>query len=287
LATVTQPGTTSVQPPPNLKARLKEAYDAITPTYNQWTFMHRAHRLHYVEALIRLLQADQAERHKNGGSPPDPELLTMREGVQVISLRGMQALEVGCGSGVPVIEVLLAKDLDVIGVDLSGAQLELARTHFPLQTTNLQAVWAEKDMMDLRYPPDEFDVILGLYSLIHLPREEQTVFLHRAVRWLKPGGLILMNFARDELEGEVNERWLGHEKGWMFWSSWGEEKSVRMIEGLGFEVLVREVTGLGGGEEDVADAAFVWVIARKRLESPSPEPPVESEEQVAGPAGEE
>lgn len=222
--------------------------------------------MNYATRLVHLLQREVAA--KEGQEPPNMELYSAQLGIRLISLRGMHALEVGCGSGVPVLEILLAKEMDVIGVDLSPEQLALAAGHFPLQTAGLQAVWAEKDMMDLRYPPNEFDVIVGLYSLIHLPREEQTVFLHRVVRWLKPGGMILMNFAQEELEGDVNEKWLGHEKGWMYWSSWGEEKTIQLIEDLGFEILVREV-----GHDDPADANFVWVIAKKL--APVEQDPVE------------
>ncbi|KAK4043865.1 S-adenosyl-L-methionine-dependent methyltransferase [Parachaetomium inaequale] len=262
LQTVTQPGTTSDEPPPDLKQRIKESYDAIAVAYNQWALMHRSDRFDYVCRLIRLLQDD---RSTNGAEEPDPDLPSTQDNIQIISLRGMQALEVGCGSGVPVLEVLLAKDMDTIGVDLSSTQIALAKAHFPNQMAALQAVWAEKDMMELRYPPDMFHVVVALYSLNHLPREEQTVFLARVHRWLKVGGMVMINFPQEEREGDVEEHWLGHPQGWMFWSSWGEEKMMQVIEGLeGMEVLVKEVKGGDGGDED---PKYVWVIARKNYET--------------------
>jgi 2-polyprenyl-3-methyl-5-hydroxy-6-metoxy-1,4-benzoquinol methylase len=254
LSTVVQPGPTSVQPPADLKARLKQSYNEVAPAYNQWTTGHNNLRMDYTARLIKLLQT---ERSKNGASP-DPDAPSTLVGIHLPpSLRGTHALEVGCGAGIPVVEILLAKDMDVMGVDLSGAQLALARGHFPDQTAAGQVVWDEHDMMELRFPPDEFTVVVGLYSLIHLPREEQTVFLHRAFRWLKPGGMMLINFAKEETEGEVMEEWLGKSEGWMYWSSWGEEKMMQIITGLGMEVLVQETT------EDELDSKFVWVIARK------------------------
>ena len=43
----------------------------------------------------------------------------------------------------------------------------------------------------------------------------------------------------------------------MYWSSWGEEGSVTMLEEAGFKVLVRERKKVG------VDAEFLWVIAQK------------------------
>lgn len=115
----------------------------------------------------------------------------------------------------------------------------------------------ESDMLSLSFPPASFDAVTGFYSIIHLPRGEQTQLMAKIAEWVKPGGYLLANFAVEPLSTFEQEKWLGHEKGWMFWSSWGEEKSVEMVEKAGFEVEVREVKQAEG------DVAFVWVLARK------------------------
>lgn len=285
LETVMQPGATSAELPANVKERVKESYDAIATAYNQWTLLHQARRMHYTTRLLEFIQADRRntletgrneQARKKGGekgglttpaADKKGKIDDNNDGGNLVSLKGMHALEVGCGTGVPVLEILLSNEMDTIGVDISGSQIALARANFPHQTATLQAVWAERDMMDLRYPPANFDVVIGLYSLNHLPREEQTVFLHRAHRWLKPGGMLMVNFPQQELQSEVAEHWLEQDKGWMFWSSWGEEKTIQVIEGLeGMEVLLKEVTEAGEG-----DPAFVWVIARKNRVAKSAE----------------
>ena len=275
LSTVTQPGTTSVEPPPDFKERIAETYDAITTYYDQWTLMHRSQRMNYTALVLRLLQTELSRNgatngdtngdtngNTNGVAPPSeldaPSMDMLGLGMDMIPvLRGKHALDVGCGSGVPVLELLLAEEMETIGVDVSAGQLALARNHFPEATAAGQAVWAEKDMMELRYPPDEFHLVVGLYSLLHLPREEQTVFLHRAYMWLKPGGILMINFPKQELEGLVIEHWLDLRDAWMYWSSWGEDKTMQIINELGLEVLLQEET------TDVRDGDFVWVIAKK------------------------
>ncbi|KAL1840394.1 hypothetical protein VTJ49DRAFT_520 [Mycothermus thermophilus] len=195
-----------------------------------------------------------------------------------VSLRGMKALEVGCGAGLPVLNLFLQEKMDAVGVDLSSVQLGLAEENTkpspPASSCDLNRLrqcsdgysprgkleLVESDMMELRYPPESFDAIVGLYSLVHLPREEQTVFLHRAARWLKREGLLMVNFAREEVEGEVRTGWLGQEEGWVYFSGWGE-KTVKVLEEAGLEVLEREVAD---GVDGVSGLTYVWVIARKK-----------------------
>lgn len=98
---------------------------------------------------------------------------------------------------------------------------------------------------------------LTIHVVIHLPREEQTQLVQKIASWLKPNGLLLANFAVDASDATVMEEWLGEKEGWMYWSSWGEEGSVTMLEEAGFKVLVRERKKVG------VDAEFLWVIAQK------------------------
>lgn len=81
--------------------------------------------------------------------------------------------------------------------------------------------------------------------------------MRKIANWLKPNGLLLANFAVDESQANVEEKWLGEEEGWMHWSSWGEEGSVKMLEEAGLKVLLRETKQVEG------DANFVWLIVQK------------------------
>lgn len=152
--------------------------------------------------------------------------------------------------------------LHVTANDFSPVQLRMAREHLSTWlnpedgTARLSLV--EGDMAALSFPSASFDAVLGFYSLIHLPRDEQTALMGKIAGWLKPGGLFLANFAQQEAENMEEPRWLGEEKGWAYWSGWGEEGSVRMVEEAGFEVVKREVS------INHQDANFVWIIARKK-----------------------
>ena len=82
--------------------------------------------------------------------------------------------------------------------------------------------------------------------------------MRRVHGWLAPGGLFVANFAAEEMESSVMDKWLEHEDGWMFWSGWGAEGTIKVFEEVGFEILSKEI------KEDVVDASFLWLLARKK-----------------------
>ncbi|KAL9620225.1 MAG: hypothetical protein Q9160_005234 [Pyrenula sp. 1 TL-2023] len=222
--------------PTDLKTRLKASYDAIAPKYNQWTIPHSTTRLHFLDQLLDRLPSTSA-------SNP------------------VSVLELGCGCGLPVTEKLLSHPtFSVTANDLSSAQLALARASLlpdPPGPNDGRLTLLDGDMLALDFAPMTFDAVVGMYSIIHLPRAEQVEMLGKIAAWLKPGGWLLANFGAEEAAGREIRDWLGEDKGWMFWSGWGSEGSVEKVREAGLEVVVQEVV------EDVVDAKFLWVLARK------------------------
>ena len=93
-------------------------------------------------------------------------------------------LGLGCGSGIPVTQKLLSyPNFSLTASDLSNVQLALARASLLPDWLTL----LEGDMLVLNFPPATFDAVVGMYSIIHLPRAEQVEMLHKIVAWLKPG----------------------------------------------------------------------------------------------------
>lgn len=224
--------------PQDLKARLKTAYDAIAPKYNEWTIPHSEQRMKYLSKLIALLPLS------------DPS-------------RSFHVLELGCGCGLPVTQKLLSyPNISVTANDLSSTQIELARSNLlgnPEDMAATRLVLKEGDMAALSFPDSSFDAVLGFYSVIHLPLTEQSELLQKISRWLKPGGLFLANFAANEMEGHVMDQWLDDKNGWMFWSGWGEKETLKLAREVGLEVLVAEVQ-----HDVVDDASFLWIMAKKQ-----------------------
>ncbi|KAL2863671.1 class I SAM-dependent methyltransferase [Aspergillus lucknowensis] len=256
------PPAPSTSAPP-LKENIKKAYDSIASNYNEWTKPTHPIRIKHLNKLLDRL--------------PDP-----KEGDDALAV-----LEVGCGGGEPVTSLLASATTGpvsgseigkpkprfrVFANDISTAQLEAAAARLSAFKENVE--FRGGDMMGLSFEKGSLDAVIGMYSIIHLPREEQTVFLERVYGWLKPGGFFLGNFGVGELESGFNEDWLGcgrkgngdgdGERGVMFWSGWGGEKTCEILAGIGFEVVSREV--VVDVEEDNGvemEVPFMWVLARK------------------------
>jgi ubiquinone/menaquinone biosynthesis C-methylase UbiE len=222
--------------PKDLKSRLKASYDAIAPAYNKWTLKTNHN--------IRLEKLDRVISH-----------LTR-------SKRPALVLELGCGAGIPATERLISyPNISVTANDLSSTQIAIAKDNLSKHTGFEKVHFVESDMMSLNLPIQAFDAIVAFYSIIHLPRKEQTILIHRIARWLKPGGYFLANFSEDEFPGSEENNWLGEENGWMFWSSWGGERTIGVIEEAGLIIEERDV------QKDDNDGRFLWVLARRKLET--------------------
>ncbi len=105
-------------------------------------------------------------------------------------------LDLGCGSGRPLGEWLLARGLQVTGIDQSARLLALARTRLP------QGRWLEADIggwipdtdTDTDTDSDKnFAAVLIWDALFHLPRALHLPLLARIFRLLQPGGRLLLS----------------------------------------------------------------------------------------------
>jgi len=215
-----------------IKEDIKKAYDDVADTYLNWTQPTHETRLLYLETMLRSFDA----------------------------AKEMSILELGCGAGVPCTQLLASrKNTRVTANDISEAQIALAKERLPQSVNLLQG-----DMMELEFDQKQFDAVLAMYSIFHLPRGEQTVILHRIFDWLKPGGQLLANFSETEFASSSNESWLGGTKGAMHWSGWGRDETKRLLEEIGFEVKIDEVAVDTEEDNGVSRSVpFHWILAKK------------------------
>jgi SAM-dependent methyltransferase len=109
---------------------------------------------------------------------------------QVLPQRA-RVLDLGCGAGVPTCRELVNRGFDVLGVDISEVQIERA---WRLVSS---ATFIQADFVTWAAEPASFDAVIALYSLIHVPLEDQRNLLRRIHRWLRQGGHLLAIFGQD------------------------------------------------------------------------------------------
>lgn len=138
-----------------------------------------------------------------------------------------QICDMGCGPG-HVARFLFERGVDVIGIDISPAMVEVARRLNPGLT------FERGDMLHLQFPEDRFAGIAAFYSLIHIDRSRIPQALGELLRVLTPGGRLLAAFHVGE--GEVHrQEFLGRSVSFHA-SFFGIEEMKASAEEAGFRI---------------------------------------------------
>jgi ubiquinone/menaquinone biosynthesis C-methylase UbiE len=137
-------------------------------------------------------------------------------------------LDAGCGHGTALLR-RASEPTAAVGLDISGAQLQLARQRVPA------ARLVHGDMTTLPFDAETFDAVVAYRSLIHVPRSDHRVVLDEFARVLRPGGGVLLSEAPTEFDRETDD-WLdaGTE---MTWTTAGAEATRRHLREAGFASL--------------------------------------------------
>jgi ubiquinone/menaquinone biosynthesis C-methylase UbiE len=116
--------------------------------------------------------------------------------------------------------------------------------------------FVEADFSELDFPADTFDAVTAFYSIMHVPRDRHLELFGKVLRWLKPGGLLLVSMST--IGGpDRTENWLGVE---MFFSGFDAETNRRLAQEAGFELLVDDVIRM---TEPEGETAFLWVLGQR------------------------
>lgn len=195
-------------------------YDAMAARFDEWQKqIVGSPRIRYLDQLLALL-------------PPHPDLL-----------------ELGCGAGVESTRVLAERGR-LTGVDISEAQLALARQRVPAAT------FIRADLAELRFAAESFDGVVALYVLFHLPRAEVGSLVGRLSDWLRPGGVFLATIL-GRGDGEGVEEWLGVP---MFFSNSDPHADRELVREAGLTILEDETVVQ---TEPEGDLPFHWMLAQK------------------------
>ncbi len=158
---------------------------------------------------------------------------------------GSVILDLGCGAGKPIDRFFIDNGHNVIGIDISKKQIELAKNNVP------KARYTVKDISNLKREEYQVDAVVSFYVILHIPRETHEELFSKINSFLLAGGLILLTMGSSEWEGI--EDFYGTK---MYFSHYGPEKNKEIIRRAGFEVILDEIDASRGEEHQV-------ILARK------------------------
>lgn len=154
--------------------------------------------------------------------------------------KNSKIVDLGCGAGVPVDDILLKAGHEVVGLDISPEQIKLARRNCS------KGQYLVADISALKPYEYQVQAVVMLYTLFHLPRTRHPTILRIIASFLTRGGIILITMGDREFEGEHKLY------GQPMWSSqWGTAKNRKMVEEGGFHILLEEMETSGGERHQI------------------------------------
>lgn len=163
--------------------------------------------------------------------------------------QGASVLDLGCGTGEPILRYLLERSFAVTGVDASAAMLAIASRRFP------ETRFVRTDMRTLELG-QTFDAIIAWHSLFHLPHAGQRAMFARFARHLHPCGILM--FTSGSAQGET---WSDNGGALLYHASLNSAEYRGLLEANGFRVLryTQDDAACGG--------ATVWIAQYRPGES--------------------
>jgi 2-polyprenyl-3-methyl-5-hydroxy-6-metoxy-1,4-benzoquinol methylase len=137
---------------------------------------------------------------------------------------GAAVIDLGCGSGIPITQVLVTEGLNVCAVDASASLVFAFRQNFPNIPVACEAV------EDSAFFARTFDAVLAWGLLFLLSPEQQQLVLQRITHILNPRGRLL--FTAPAKPVSWNDVMTGLES-----RSLGAEEYKRQLQSLGLSLL--------------------------------------------------
>ena len=144
-------------------------------------------------------------------------------------------LDVGCGTGLPLMKRMVDFGADVIGVDISSEMVRKAKANVP------GASIIEGDILTLAFE-ETFDGVLAWDSLFHLPLDHQEQAIRNIASLLKPNGVFL--FTAGGSEGELRSTMFDTE---FYYSSLSPQKYENILANESCHMILNEIDDQSSG----------------------------------------
>lgn len=156
--------------------------------------------------------------------------------VMSMPIKAEMALDAGCGEGFSASRLLKAfPDIRIAGVDISPTALKYSQKHMPQMSVALANITC------LPFSPEQFDLVMSLEVLEHIPQPEQAVQMYKLLsrRYLLLSvpnepifRMLRMIEGNDLLRGGDHPEHVNH---------WNLVSFPRFLEEQGLKVIERKV----------------------------------------------
>ena len=162
-----------------------------------------------------------------------------------------KVLDIGSGTGRPAAHDLAAAGHDVVGVDVSAAMVDIARSQVP------RARFVHADIREWESEDASWDAVCAFFPFLQMSRDEVVAVLGRIARWLKPGGVLALVTVPMDVEGLVVP-FLGHS---VRLTSFSAPDLVSRVERAGLTVLDARSSVFSPDREGQPDEEHLLVLA--------------------------
>ncbi|WP_231729874.1 trans-aconitate 2-methyltransferase [Pedobacter sp. Leaf176] len=157
---------------------------------------------------------------------------------------GGSILDVGCGTGFPIMNYLLEKGFNVTGVDASEKMLQLAERNFPSK----EFILADMRTLSLN---KKYDALIAWHSFFHLPAADQPDVFSIFKSHLNPKGILI--FTSGTTNGEA---WGMNGGENLFHASLDSEEYETLLEKYHFKILEHVVDDADCGNATIWFAQY-------------------------------
>ena len=158
-------------------------------------------------------------------------------------------LDLGCGTGKPILEYLISKRLNVTGIDASKEMLSIAEKNFP----EIEFLLQDMRFLNLN---KKFDAIIAWHSFFHLPIVDQPSVLKYFKKYLNPNGVILFTSGT-----EFGEKWGVNGGECLFHASLSTDEHAKLLKKHNFKILRHVVNDINCGN------ATIWMARYNEIKS--------------------
>ncbi|WP_017054440.1 class I SAM-dependent methyltransferase [Vibrio genomosp. F6] len=171
---------------------------------------------------------------------PTPDKVLFNEFIHCLPLNA-RLLDLGCGTGVPIDQLMLKHGYQVLGVDCSEKLLEVARDLLP----EAHFVQAELETYDIE---SSYQGIIMWDCLFHIPREHHEPILSKVYRALEMGGVAIISSGGSEQNIPAFTGTMFDVE--FYYDAYPVDDLVNLCKKIGFSILKQKLVNKPDGIRD-------------------------------------